>query len=595
MKVRFAAVILAAAITSCRRQDSPLDRISARYLADLDSAGVAVALARTGTETLPADSLRALFVKARTYWKRAEYLAEFYNPGTSRAINGAPLPFVEEDDPNRFVRQPEGFQVVEERLYADSVPRSALADELGILHAALSRLRQSAASTPLTSTNTFEAIRLELLRVVALGLSGYDSPVAGHSRREAAWALSALAVTVGDLGGQRADRLVAYLRGAVRSLEEAPSESEWDVLAFIADEVVPAARALSRLQQDLGVARVLDSRSWAARADFPTDSAAFDPLDFASPDGTPATPSRRELGMRLLSDVRLSGNRDQACTSCHQPERAYADGRRLPPALGAGELPRNTPTLLNAALQSGSFHDLRTAFLEDQARDVIENPREMHGAFDVIVARLSSDTLYTRWFGEAFEVAPESSVTASRLRTVLADAVRSLVRLNAPFDQFLRGDRTALSDSARRGFNLFMGKARCGTCHFFPLFNGAVPPLYRTTESEVIGVPAENRPPWRLSSDSGRARVIPAPLYLGAIRTTSVRNSALTAPYMHNGVYATLEEVVDFYDAGGGRGLGLDVPNQTLPADSLGLSVGEKRDLVKFLHALSDGRPRGVR
>jgi cytochrome c peroxidase len=171
----------------------------------------------------------------------------------------------------------------------------------------------------------------------------------------------------------------------------------------------------------------------------------------------------------------------------------------------------------------------------------------------------------------------------------------------------MRGERDALDPAAKRGFNLFMGKAGCAACHFPPAFNGTVPPLYRESEAEVLGVPAEwpaRRPgvpaaagPGKDSaallpdSDPGRCRVRPAALWRGAFKTPTVRNAALTAPYMHNGALPDLESVVDFYNAGGGRGLGLDVPNQTLPADSLGLSAAERADLIAFLTSLTDDPP----
>jgi cytochrome c peroxidase len=153
----------------------------------------------------------------------------------------------------------------------------------------------------------------------------------------------------------------------------------------------------------------------------------------------------------------------------------------------------------------------------------------------------------------------------------------------------MRGDGNALAAEARHGFNVFMGKARCATCHFPPLFNGTVPPLFLETEMEVLGVPAEPAPARAaLDPDSGRMAVDGLPQSRGAFRTPTVRNAAFTAPYMHNGVFATLEEVVEFYDVGGGQGLGLHVPNQTLAADSLRLTAAEEEALLAFIHSLSD-------
>ena len=131
-----------------------------------------------------------------------------------------------------------------------------------------------------------------------------------------------------------------------------------------------------------------------------------------------------------------------------------------------------------------------------------------------------------------------------------------------------------------------MGAGRCGTCHFAPLFGGTVPPVFSDSEVEVLGVPAD-RLSRAVDADPGRFAVTRNPLHIHAFRTPSVRHIADTAPYMHNGVYSTLMEVIDFYDAGGAAGRGVDMPNQTLPPDSLHLTRVQKRQLEAFLKSLS--------
>ena len=153
----------------------------------------------------------------------------------------------------------------------------------------------------------------------------------------------------------------------------------------------------------------------------------------------------------------------------------------------------------------------------------------------------------------------------------------------------VRPQPASLTPEERHGFDLFMGKGGCGTCHFAPLFGGAMPPALVENEPEVIGVPATpRRSHARIDPDSGRFNVRRIAQHLHAFKTPSVRNVALTAPYMHNGVYATLEEVLDFYDAGGGHGIGVVLSHQTLPTDSLHLSRAEKRAIIAFLGTLTD-------
>jgi cytochrome c peroxidase len=152
-----------------------------------------------------------------------------------------------------------------------------------------------------------------------------------------------------------------------------------------------------------------------------------------------------------------------------------------------------------------------------------------------------------------------------------------------------------LSGAARRGFTVFMGKARCGTCHFAPLFNGTEPPAYVTTDPEIIGVP--ERPVLRhaqLDPDPGREAIDRVPSHRFAFKVPTVRNAAVTGPYMHNGAYRTLQEIVAFYDAGGGAGIGLDLPYQTLFDHPLKLTPGERADLIAFLRSLTDTSVNGV-
>jgi cytochrome c peroxidase len=203
------------------------------------------------------------------------------------------------------------------------------------------------------------------------------------------------------------------------------------------------------------------------------------------------------------------------------------------------------------------------------------------------------------------------TVTEANIRNALADYVRTLIPFDSRFDRAMRGDgeetNTGAGDTLTpteiSGFNLFMGKAKCATCHFPPTFNGTLPPDYSDTEFEHLGVPAEAsalqprklgsaRP--AISPDLGRFHYLGTAQRKHFFKTPTVRNAALTFPYMHNGVFASLEEVIDFYNVGGGRGLGIMGPEtefQTLPADSLGLTASEKQDLIAFMKSLTDRVP----
>lgn len=158
-------------------------------------------------------------------------------------------------------------------------------------------------------------------------------------------------------------------------------------------------------------------------------------------------------------------------------------------------------------------------------------------------------------------------------------------KYNAPFDDAMN-KKKEVDKSVVNGFNLFMGKAECATCHFAPFFNGVKPP-YVGSEFEVLGTPSDKEYK-ELSVDKGRFKINPAKETLNAFRTGTIRNAAQTKPYMHNGVFNTMSEVIDFYDGGGGAGRGLKVDNQTLSSDSLHLSSQEKLDLIAFITSLNE-------
>ena len=303
-------------------------------------------------------------------------------------------------------------------------------------------------------------------------------------------------------------------------------------------------------------------------------------------------PEKIILGKTLFEDPILSGTGTRSCRSCHEPAMAFTDGLAKNKSLGKnGLLKRNTPTLINAALQPALFYDLRVNSLEDQSITVVQSSEEMQGSMRKTAERLWENKTYRDLFSAAFPKKNRGSIDTMEVMNAIGSYVRSLVRLNSRFDEYMRGNKTAMNREEISGFNLFMGKGKCATCHFMPLFNGSFPPAYTTMESEVIGVPAADGKK-EIDPDPGRYDVTPFGFFRHAFKTPTIRNAARTAPYMHNGVYASLEQVVDFYNKGGGAGMGLKVENQTLPFDKLELSDREQKDIVAFIKSL-DSRPAG--
>lgn len=578
--------------------------VAAQWVAGIDSLQVALdsLTATLGPAAPGGDSAwvrpRAAFRAARHAYKRGEFLSTYFFPTTTRAINGPPLPRVEDEEGPEAVFPPEGFQVVEGLLFAppDDLPvdsaRAMAHREVVNLQAHVRRLRTAAAGQPISEDRLFDAAKVGIGRLVALGITGFDAAESGDGLVESEAVLAGVhdAVRLYEpwIAPELRDTLETALRDARQSLRDAPDFDRLDRLTFIVAHANPVARALASVRDARGVGIPEERRGWRVRATTLFDEDAFDPMAFAAPGTPPETPAQAALGAALFRDTRLSDGGDRSCASCHLPGRAFTDGLpRSAVRTGMRGVLRNAPTVINSGVQVGSFADLRTTYLEDQVTDVLGNPAEMHGSPDRAAERLARDTAVVRRFREAY---PETSgVTGVGVRRALAAYLRSLTRLNSRVDRALRGAPELLDEEERLGFTLFAGKGKCATCHFLPLTNGTVPPMFAESEVEVIGVPERAVTGGAtLDPDLGRYLVTRAEPHRHAFRTPSVRNAALTAPYMHNGAYRTLAEVVDFYNRGGGAGIGARVPNQTLPFSTLELDAREQRALVRFMEALTD-------
>jgi cytochrome c peroxidase len=296
----------------------------------------------------------------------------------------------------------------------------------------------------------------------------------------------------------------------------------------------------------------------------------------------------REIGRLLFYDPILSGNGKRSCASCHKPTEYFTDTtvRTNLQFDGASRLPRNTPSLINAVYNHLLMLDGRHISLQNQAQDVMTNPVEMGCNAEEIVSNVMSCNTYKKAFQHFVKLTPNyPEMSLEHIVSAITLYYAGFSKYNAPFDLAMN-NRENIDKEVITGFNLFMSKAQCATCHFVPQFNGVKPP-YISSEFEVLGVPAD--PAYhKLSSDSGRYVINPAIETLHAFRTNTVRNTSFTKPYMHNGVFNTMDEVLDFYDTGGGIGHGFSNENQTLSSDSLHLSDGEKKALKAFMRSLDE-------
>ncbi|WP_460948132.1 cytochrome-c peroxidase [Spirosoma daeguense] len=542
------------------------------------------------------DSLQMAFRRSRLSYKRIEWLLEYYQPYLASHVNGPPVAEIEIYEMGQQAIPPTGLQVIEPLLFpefqsTDTAKTAELNRELTTLLSYSARLEQGIPPIPLTDSDIVEATRQQLFRLLSLGITGYDTPEVRSALPEAAISLRTLQAALRPYEQQLPKPTVTYLekrwKSAIQAVDNEPDFDTFDRVMFIREQLYPLCRALQQMRQEAGIAEPSSGRFLSPQVATLSDSGAFRPDYVTNFRAFASTPQKVALGQKLFFDPLLSGNNKRSCASCHRPERAFTDGRSKSRAFGNPfkRVNRNAPTLLNAGLQKAQFYDSRVVYLEDQAHDVLKNAHEMRTSPEDVVTKLGASAQYKKLFVDAFP----NGLNPTNVRNALACYVRSLSSLNARPDQYLRGEAVTLSADERLGFNLFLGKARCATCHFFPIYNGYVPPHFEKVESEIIGVP--NRPKIsraKIDPDLGKFGPFQKDLHRFAFKTPTVRNAALTAPYMHNGAYKTLEQVVDFYNRGGGRGIGIDVEGQTLADKPLDLTPHEQRALVAFMQALTD-------
>lgn len=305
---------------------------------------------------------------------------------------------------------------------------------------------------------------------------------------------------------------------------------------------------------------------WTTQRSLPFDIPAGVDLHLPVPQDNPLTPASVALGQRLFADPILSRDGKMRCATCHDPGRAFTDGRRFSAGV-AGAVPRrHTPTLVNAAYRQTFFWDGREATLERQVLGPIADPSELGLGLAMAQERLSRDPSYVRAFREAFGQPPNPG----NLGRALGAYVRSILSGNAPVDRYLAGEGAALSPAARDGLSVFRGRGRCSRCHLGPDFTD--------DRFHNTGVAWRNGPP----SDLGRFEVTGRQTDRGAFKTPTLREVGRTAPYMHDGSLASLEDVVDFYNRGAEANPFLD--SDVRP---LNLTAAERSAIIAFLHALT--------
>lgn len=294
------------------------------------------------------------------------------------------------------------------------------------------------------------------------------------------------------------------------------------------------------------------------------------PDSVPAPKNNPLTPEKVELGKHLFFDTRLSSTRSISCASCHNPGFDWSDGRTRGLGVTGVPLPRRTPSVLNAAWLTALMWDGRAQNLEQQAALPLTAEHEMGMPLDEAVERLKTIDGYAPLFEAAY---PGKGISVESMLGALASFQRTLVSQKAPFDRWIEGDETAISEAAKRGFLVFNGEGRCSKCH-----SG-----WRLTDDSFHDIGLE-------SEDIGRGEFAPPSVTImqHAFKTPSLRDLRLYGPYMHDGSMNTLDEVIDHYEDGGKKR-----PSLSPEMKPITLTRQERADLIAYLNTLQ-GPPLDV-
>lgn len=550
------------------------------------------------------EKIRTEINQARDHLKEMDFWFRYLEPTVYKKING-PLPVEWETEVFEKFESPykrEGAGLTLAALYTEeeNFEKDSL---LQLISSSLLATETYAADSITRNLETYHHFylcnRLFLLNLAAIYTTGFECPDTNRVIPELHLLMNNVlaiyrsfnesfpATALGD------DYLSLYA-GAIDFINKQPRQfSVFDHFSFIKNYVNP----LFALNQQAIKEYKVYSRSFVDYSLNKVNSSIFDKRlynglnpkgIFLRVDDEKVLNEIDKVGKLLFYDPILSGNNKRSCASCHKPTEYFTD-TALSSSLQYNRkdfLPRNSPTLINVVYNQLAMLDGHHISLQNQAKAVITNANELNCDEKILLQKIVSCPDYKKAFKKLLQYTPqETEITFDHITSAITFYYSKYSRYYAPFDEAMNTNKN-ISQDVKKGFNLFMSKAQCATCHFVPQFNGVKPPFVGS-EFEVLGVPSDTTFK-QLSADKGRYEVNPAVETMNAFRTGSLRNTEYTAPYMHNGVFRTMRQVIDFYDAGGGAGKGLAVNNQTLSSDSLHLTPAEKDNIILFLRSLNE-------
>ena len=541
---------------------------------------------------------------ARNNLKAMDFWFRYMVPIAYKKING-PLPVEWETEVFEKFEKPyrrEGAGLTLAALYLDeeNVDKDSLAQLIKFSIKATEVFKEDSIVQEFKSYHNFYLCnRLFLLNLAAIYTTGFECPDTTQIVPELRFMLENVDEIYQSFNESfpettlPEDYLILYRNAVAFTRAQSSDYSRFDHFSFIKDYISP----LFLLNQQLinryhVVTRSLVDYSLNKKEIGIFDKAVYNAQNakgiFLRVTDEEALTELGKLGKLLFYDPILSGHNKRSCASCHKPTEFFTDtvNKTAIQFNGNDLLQRNTPSLINAPYNHLVMLDGKHISLQSQAKAVITNPIEMGGNEKDVMEKILSCSEYKNGFKALLKYTPqETEISLDHIVSAITFYYSGFSKYYSPFDQAMDENKN-LDASTKQGFNLFMSKAGCATCHFVPQFNGIKPP-YVSSEFEVLGVPDDTTFK-QVSRDKGRYEVNPADETLYAFRTGSIRNAAYTAPYMHNAVFTDLNHLIDFYDAGGGVGKGLKINNQTLSPDSLKLTKDEKNNLIAFIRSLSE-------
>jgi len=547
-------------------------------------------------EKISLEDLQKTLSKTRNSYKEIEFYIAYHYPEFSKThLNAAPLFHIEAAGTKAFTLPPEGLQVLDELIFSDEAieKKEEIKTITNFLYNSYANFYLSTTKNGLSKGNNKTLpLRIELIRIYSLGVTGFDTPGSLNISEEAGHALLGIKKYINDdayFKNYNIENANTILTESIDYLSKNTDFEKFDRIEFYKKYIQPLYEEFGNWDGRPDDLKEFSGWNVANKNFFTSDF--LDPYFYTLLKSSEDNPDLKNLGKDIFFDHNLSDNGKMSCASCHLPENAFTDLKAKSQSNVEGKtVLRNSPSLYNAVFAKRFFYDMRAFYLEQQAEHVIYNEQEFNTSYESIIKKLKTKPEYKKAFRKAFK---NGEINKQNFSKALSSYVSSLYSFESDFDRFMRNEKE-ISEDAKKGFNLFMGKANCATCHFAPHFSGLVPPFYNENESEVLGITKKpiKQLPIELDSDKGR---INSPvqkenswIYENSFKTTTVRNIALTKPYFHNGAFNTLEEVLDFYNEGGGEGLGLPMKNQTLAPDKLNLTQPEMKQIIAFLNSLTD-------